>query len=136
MKPFNEADFKTVKKVSELPAGVRHALKDCPMSDAGGPFNAGCVVDPRENVPSSRLIFGAFSKDKCIVHYEQGGIAHFYKVACYDLRDANGKEKDSAPLLWSTILMGSGRIEGLSNLADLNKVIEKGELQVHPPAEN
>jgi len=132
IKTFNEADYKTVKKIADLPAGVRHALKDSPMSDAGGPFNAGCVVDPNKPAPMTRLIFAAYSKDKCILHFEQGGIAHFFKISCYELCDKTGREKDTASLLWSTILTGPSRMNGIANLADLNKLIKSGELQIDP----
>jgi len=126
VRPFVESDFVPVTKVNEMPQSVRNALGGLLISDAGGPFNAGCMVDSSKPVPMTRLIFAAVSKSKCVMHYEQGGIAHIFKVSCYSLESTGSKPLNSARLLWQTNLGNSK----LSSLADLNKLIKAGNLQI------
>lgn len=130
LKPFATAAFSSVTAVAKLPPAMREALKDVPMADAGQPFNVGCVVDSQHPLPFARLIFAAVSPDLCIVHYEQGGIAHFFKVVAYDLSPAGkGEGAGKARLLWSANL----NREKVNDLAELNKLIESGQLQAFAP---
>jgi len=48
----------------------------------GQPFNA-ADAGPNPDLPARRLIFAACDTVVCIVHYERGGIAHFYEILAF-----------------------------------------------------
>jgi hypothetical protein len=73
------------------------------MAEPGAPFNVTDAAIP--GLPGRRLIFAACSSDLCVIHYERGGVAHFYEILVLSLR-ASG---------WSAIwnLVGSKAIPNL-----------------------
>ena len=77
-----------VNSLADLPAGVRASLVAATgLSDRGGPFNAGCVV--QKDVPSSRFVLGARRPDVLVLAVEHGGFAHHVETLEY--RQAAGK---------------------------------------------
>jgi hypothetical protein len=77
-----------VNSLAELPAGLRASLVAATgLSDRGGPFNAGCVV--QKDVPSSRFVLGARRPDVLVLAVEHGGFAHYVETLEY--RQAAGK---------------------------------------------
>jgi|SRR5579862_8385566 len=48
------------------------------MAEPGGKFSATDVPVP--GAPGRRLIFAGCSAQLCLLHYERGGIAHFYEI--------------------------------------------------------
>ena len=53
------------------------------MAEPGGAFSATDVPVP--GAPGRRLIFAACDADLCLIHYERGGIAHFYEILALSL---------------------------------------------------
>jgi hypothetical protein len=79
-----------VNSLVELPPGLRASLVAATaLSDRGGPFNAGCVV--QKDVPSSRFVLGARRPDVLVLAVERGGFAHYVETLEY--RQANGEWK-------------------------------------------
>jgi hypothetical protein len=79
-----------VNSLAELPAGLRASLVAATgLSDRGGPFNAGCVV--QKDVPSSRFVLGARRPDVLVLAVEHGGFAHYVETLEY--RQAQGEWK-------------------------------------------
>jgi len=77
-----------VNSLAELPAGLRASLvEETGLSDRGGPFNAGCVV--QKDVPSSRFVLGARRQDVLVLAVEHGGFAHYVETREY--RQAKGQ---------------------------------------------
>lgn len=77
-----------VNSLTELPAGLRTSLVEATgLSDRGGPFNAGCVV--QKDVPSSRFVLGARKPDVLVLAVEHGGFAHYVETLEY--RQTAGK---------------------------------------------
>ena len=77
-----------VDSMAELPAGLRASLVAATgLSDRGGPFNAGCMV--QKDVPSSRFVLGARRPDVLVLAVEHGGFAHHVETLEY--RQAGGK---------------------------------------------
>jgi hypothetical protein len=100
MQDFLAADFKIVKRVNELPAGVSRLYtvagqKQVAIANPGEKFVAGCVIsDPL--LPRRRLFFAGVAQDRAFIHYEAGGIARFIRVEFFRL-----KSPDTAVGLWS-----------------------------------
>jgi hypothetical protein len=91
-------DFSTINSVSALPPVVLETFREkggsrVILADPGAHFNPTDVIsDP--SVPRKRLILAGVSKDKCFVHYEQGGIALFNVIEIFEL----GPQKELRPL--------------------------------------
>jgi hypothetical protein len=54
------------------------------MAEPGGAFSATDV--PVAGAPGRRLIFAACDAQLCIIHYERGGVAHFYEILALTLQ--------------------------------------------------
>ena len=79
-----------VNSLRDLPAELRATLVAATgLSDRGGPFNAGCVV--QKDVPSSRFVLGARRPDVLVLAVEHGGFAHYVETLEY--RQARGEWK-------------------------------------------
>src|SRR5580700_370246 len=63
------------------------SAKGWQMAEPGGAFSATDVPVP--GAPGRRLIFAACDAALCVIHYERGGIAHFYEILALSLR-SNG----------------------------------------------
>jgi hypothetical protein len=91
---FLEGDFAIVKDVKTLPRQVVEAFTEqggsrLLMANPGQTFEA--TDDIRDSsVPRERLIFAGVLNDKCFVHYEQGGYAHSYILAFFNVASTSG----------------------------------------------
>lgn len=80
------ATVKPIDKLENLPTPIRDgafsvdgvSAAGWKMSDPGGPFSATDVPVP--GAPGRRLVFAACDAQLCLLHYERGGIAHFYEI--------------------------------------------------------
>lgn len=97
---FLSADYRIVRKVSDLPAGIRklYTVKGgsrVAIADPGERYEATDVIDDPD-LPRRRLIIAGVALDRAFIHYEEGGIAHFYRVELFRL-----EPPDRAVGLWS-----------------------------------
>lgn len=96
---FFVGNFLIIKDVNNLPPPVLWAFTEqhgsrVVMANPGKKFRAtDVVVDP--TLPYRRLIFAGVSGDRCFVHYEQGGLAHSYLVALFQVTS-----KDNMKPIW------------------------------------
>jgi hypothetical protein len=90
---FLQGDFSTVKDVRALPAPVLRVFIRT-MANPGEYFHATDVI-VFESLPWRRLIFAGVSRDRCFVHYEQGGRGHSYLLALF-----NVTSKDEMKPVW------------------------------------
>ena len=86
---FLDGSFRLVKEVETLPGPVRNALAQqgdprSVMANPGNPFEATDVIS-NPSLPPKRLIFAGVSENRWFVHYEQGGRAHSYVLALFNL---------------------------------------------------
>jgi hypothetical protein len=84
-----EAQERQVQSLAELPAELRAqvlASASGEMSDRGGPFNPGCVM--QAGVPSARFVSAVLRGDVAVVSVEHGGVAHYVKTL--EFKRANG----------------------------------------------
>jgi hypothetical protein len=78
--------LKQIDRFTALPAAIQAgqftvdgvSAKGWQMAEPGGKFSATDVPVP--GAPGRRLIFAACSAQLCLIHYERGGIAHFYEI--------------------------------------------------------
>jgi hypothetical protein len=94
---FLQGDFSTVKDVRALPAPVLRVFTEPGSRTMANPrkdFQAtDFIVD--DSLPHERLIFAGVSRDRCFVHYEQGGRGHSYLLALFNLTS-----KDEMKPVW------------------------------------
>lgn len=103
-----------VDRFASLPAAIRAgeftvdgiSAAGWRMAEPGGAFSATDVPVP--NAPGRRLIFAACDATLCLIHYERGGIAHFYEVLA--LSQQHGR--------WQAVWNAVGP-KPVANLADL-----------------
>src|SRR5579862_289681 len=80
------AALKQINRFASLPAAIQTgqftvdgvSAKGWRMAEPGGKFSATDVPVP--GAPGRRLIFAGCSAQLCLLHYERGGIAHFYEI--------------------------------------------------------
>lgn len=117
---FAAAKFAIINNTKSIPRAVADALrlgdKENLMADPGQPWAAGCVV--QQGQARRCLIFAGQAESRCFVFFEQGGIAHFYRLDMYQI------EGNKATLLWTT-----NGIKKFDNIAELKKAIEKHEFK-------
>lgn len=78
--------LKQVDRFTALPAAIAAgqftvdgvSAKGWQMAEPGGKFSATDVPVP--GAPGRRLIVAGCSAQLCLIHYERGGIAHFYEI--------------------------------------------------------
>lgn len=78
--------LKQIDRFAALPAAIQAgqftvdgvSAKGWQMAEPGGKFSATDVPVP--GAPGRRLIFAACNAQLCLIHYERGGIAHFYEI--------------------------------------------------------
>lgn len=95
LQAFLAGDFTIVRDMRQLPRPVLQAYTErggsrLVMANPGERFEATDYIRD-SSVPRKRLIFAAISKDKCIVSYEQGGIAHSYVIGLFRLHSNEAK---------------------------------------------
>jgi hypothetical protein len=79
-------DLKQIDHFAALPVAIRDgeftvdgtSAQGWKMAEPGGKFSATDVPVP--GAPGRRLIFAACDAQLCLLHYERGGIAHFYEI--------------------------------------------------------
>jgi hypothetical protein len=81
------------------------------MAEPGGAFSATDVPVP--GAPGRRLIFAACDPTLCLIHYERGGIAHFYEILALSLSSKG----------WTAIWNARGS-KPLANLHALRALLE------------
>src|SRR5215469_1668486 len=74
---FLSADYRIVRNVSDLPAGIRKLYSPktgshVVIADPGDYFNEGDIIVG--DLPTRRLIFAGVTPDRAFIHYEKGGI--------------------------------------------------------------
>ena len=112
-----------IAHVADLPQLVRNALTSnfstptLGMADPGQEFQSTDVV-MNPNLPTRRLISAGCSSDHCLVHYEQGGIAHFYRVLLVSV------SKTAAKVEWTAMSGGP-----MPNIADVQTQIVSGKIK-------
>lgn len=112
---FFSADYRIVRKVADLPAGIRklYTVKGgtrAAIADPGENFEAtDNIIDP--DLPRRRLIFAGVAQDRAFIHYEEGGIAHSYLVELFRL-----ESPDIAVGLWSAYCGPAKSLEEMKQL--------------------
>ena len=112
-----------VMHVVDLPKLVQDALKanfsnpKLDMADPGQEFQATDVI-MNANLPTRRLISAGCSSDHCLIHYEQGGIAHFYRVLLVSV------SKTAAKVDWNGMCGGP-----MPNLAEVQAQVVSGKIK-------
>jgi hypothetical protein len=79
-------NLKEIDRFSALPVPIRDgefavdgtSARGWTMAEPGGKFSSTDVPVP--GAPGRRLIFAACAAELCLIHYERGGIAHFYEI--------------------------------------------------------
>jgi len=80
-------DLTLVDRFSSLPQGIQAgrftvdgaSADGWQMAEPGAVWNATDVpVSP--SAPGRRLIFAGCDSQLCVIHYERGGVAHFYEI--------------------------------------------------------
>jgi hypothetical protein len=92
---FLAGNFTIVRNVRQLPDPVLQAYTErggsrLVMANPGKRFEATDYISD-SSVPRKRLIFAAFTQDKCIVSYEQGGYALTFNIALFRLSSAHAE---------------------------------------------
>jgi hypothetical protein len=115
--------LKQLDRFDALPAAIQSgnftvdgaSAKGWKMAEPGGAFSATDVPVP--GAPGRRLIFAGCSASVCVVHYERGGIAHFYEILGLAL----------GPKGWSSVwnIIGS---KAIANLDVLRAMIDRSTL--------
>lgn len=86
---------RTIARFADLPPAIKagHFTIDGAKADGWEMAEPGGAFDPTDvPVPGAlgrRLIWAACDADVCIIHYERGGIAHFYEMLAL-ARGGNG----------------------------------------------
>lgn len=82
------------------------------LANPGQPYRATDALASPTGLPWRRLIVGAVSKDRCVIHYERGGFATLYAVAIFDLSQVGAPR-----FIWGAVNVG--------NQPDLRTLISK-----------
>ena len=117
---FLDGDFSLITDVKSLPRPVLQVFTEVGgsrllMANPGKRFEATDVIRDA-TVPRKRLIFAGVLDDRCFVHYEQGGIAHMYILALFNLTSAEG-----AKPVWR------GYCGPAANIHDLRSQVDSGK---------
>jgi hypothetical protein len=100
--------FVEVHDAEALPLACKHgfaALTGEPsfsLANPGQPYRATDALASPAGLPWRRLIVGAVSTDRCVVHYERGGFATLYAVVIFDLSKA-----DAPRFIWGGVNVGN-----------------------------
>jgi len=106
-----------IRRFASLPAPIRTgkftvdgvSAAGWQIAEPGGAFSATDVPVP--GAPGQRLIFAACDPQLCLLHYERGGIAHFYEILALSLTSSGWKA------LWNA--RGSKPLKDLDALQSL-----------------
>ena len=113
-------DFTIVKDTEAIPANVRQSFAEITrepsfaLANPGQEYQATDVVNPKKpRLPWRRLIFAGRGGDKWFIHYERGGIGHYYAIV---LLSADGGNRPQ--FLW-----GGVGFSGAQNLTELRALV-------------
>jgi hypothetical protein len=109
---FLQGEFTIIKDVGSLPKPILNAFTEVGgtrpvMANPGQKFEVGDVIFDA-SVPRKRLLFAGVSGDKCFVHYEQGGLGHYYVLELFRFTPA-----DTMKPLWKGYCGPVKDIQGL-----------------------
>jgi hypothetical protein len=112
---FLNADYRIVRKVADLPAGIRKLYTPkgesrVAIADLGEKFQETDVITSPD-LPWRRLIFAGVAQDRAFIHYEKSGIGHAYIIEFFRL-----ESPDIAVGLWSGYRGPARDIEELKEL--------------------
>lgn len=115
--------LEAIGRFSDLPVAVREgrftvdgvSAAGWKMAEPGAPFSSTDV--PVAGAPGRRLIFAACDAQLCVIHYERGGIAHFYELLAL-VSSAKG---------WTAVWNVRGN-KPIPNLTDLRAMLQHGSL--------
>ena len=119
---LRENAFGEISSVKDIPASVlakfAEIAKDpnIKIANPGEKFQATDVIYEK-GLPSRRLIWGGLSKEYCVVHYEQGGYAHSFRVI---LLRRSGND--------ATFLWGGAILDRIKNLLDFRNLLKEDVL--------
>lgn len=93
LEQFLDGDFQLITDMKALPEPVIKAFTETggsrlTVANPGKTFQVTDVVFD-ESLPWKRLLFAGVSGNKCFMLYEQGGIAHFYVLALFEITAPN-----------------------------------------------
>ena len=118
-----KADFTVVKNTEAIPANVKQGFAEITqqpfftMANPGREYQATDVVNRKRRLPSRRLIFAGRYGDKWFIHYERGGIGHYFAIILFS---ADGG-KPRPQFLW-----GGVGFSGAQNLVELRTLVTAG----------
>lgn len=89
--------LREIRRIASLPAAIAAgkftvdgvSAAGWQIAEPGGAFSATDVPVP--GAPGRRLIFAACDPHLCLLHYERGGIAHFYEILALSLTSSGWK---------------------------------------------
>lgn len=115
-----KGNFTIVKDTEGIPANIKQSFAEITrepsfaLANPGQEYQATDVVNPRKpRLPWRRLVFAGRCGDKWFIHYERGGIGHYYALV---LLSADGGNRPQ--LLW-----GGVGFSGAQNLAELRALV-------------
>jgi hypothetical protein len=113
-------DFTIVKDTEAIPANVKQSFAEITrepsfaLANPGQEYQATDVVNPKKpRLPWRRLIFAGSCGDKWFIHYERGGIGHYYAIV---LLSADGGKR-------SQFLWGGVGFSGAQDLTELRALV-------------
>ena len=113
--PLRET-FTEVRQVKLLPTAIMKQISGY-MADPGKPFAATDSISAGEKLPGRRLTVAGVSPRYVLIHFEQGGIAHYWRLALFKLSG------ETAPLIFLADLPAQ------PDLAAVKAVIDSGKLK-------
>ena len=89
-------DFTLVKDTEAIPANIKQSFAEITrepsfaLANPGQEYQATDVVNPKKpRLPSRRLILAGRCADKWFIHYERGGIGHYYAIVLLSAEGGN-----------------------------------------------
>lgn len=115
-----KGDFTIIKDTEAIPANVKQSFAEITrepsfaLANPGQEYQATDVVNPKKpRLPWRRLIFAGRCGDKWFIHYERGGIGHYYAMV---LLSADGGKRPQ--FLW-----GGVGFSGAQSLPELRALV-------------
>lgn len=115
-----EGNFTIVKDTDGIPVNIKQSFAEVTrepsfaLANPGQEYQATDVVNSmKPRLPWRRLIFAGRSGDKWFIHYEKGGIGHYYAIVLLSAKGGNRPQ-----LLW-----GGVGFSGAQNLAKLRALV-------------
>jgi hypothetical protein len=115
-----KGDFTIIKDTEAIPANVKQSFAEITrepsfaLANPGQEHQATDVVNPKKpRLPWRRLIFAGRCGDKWFIHYERGGIGHYYAVVLFSADGGNRPQ-----FLW-----GGVGFSGAQNFTELRALV-------------